>query len=38
MPVEIDESLMKEIAKTTEAKYFRATSNKKITSHLRRNQ
>ena len=30
MPVEIDESLMKEIAKTTEAKYFRATSNKKL--------
>lgn len=30
MPVEIDESLMKEIAKTTDAKYFRATSNKKL--------
>lgn len=30
MPVEIDEKLMKEIAKTTEGKYFRATSNKKL--------
>lgn len=30
MPVEIDENLMKEIAKTTEGKYFRATSNKKL--------
>ena len=30
MPVEIDESLMKEIAKATDAKYFRATSNKKL--------
>lgn len=30
MPVEIDEGLMKEIAKTTEGKYFRATSNKKL--------
>jgi Ca-activated chloride channel family protein len=30
MPVEIDESLMKEIAKSTDAKYFRATSNKKL--------
>ncbi|SHI83905.1 vWA domain-containing protein [Flavobacterium haoranii] len=30
MPVEIDESLMKEIAKTTDGKYFRATSNKKL--------
>ena len=30
MPVEIDESLMKEIAKVTDAKYFRATSNKKL--------
>lgn len=32
MPVEIDESLMKEIAKATDAKYFRATSNKKLQS------
>jgi Ca-activated chloride channel family protein len=30
MPVEIDENLMKGIAKTTEGKYFRATSNKKL--------
>ena len=30
MPVEIDEKLMKEIAKSTDAKYFRATSNKKL--------
>ena len=30
MPVEIDESLMKEIAKATDAKYFRATSSKKL--------
>lgn len=30
MPVEIDETLMKEIAKTTEGKYFRATTNKKL--------
>ncbi len=30
MPVEIDENLMKEIAKATDAKYFRATSNKKL--------
>ena len=30
MPVEIDEGLMKEIAKATDAKYFRATSNKKL--------
>ncbi|MEZ4852955.1 VWA domain-containing protein [Flavobacterium sp.] len=30
MPVEIDEALMKEIAKTTDGKYFRATSNKKL--------
>ena len=30
MPVEIDEKLMKEIAKATDAKYFRATSNKKL--------
>ena len=30
MPVEIDEGLMKEIAKTTEGKYFRATTNKKL--------
>lgn len=30
MPVEIDESLMEEIAKATDAKYFRATSNKKL--------
>ncbi|MBD3723361.1 MAG: VWA domain-containing protein [Flavobacteriaceae bacterium] len=30
MPVEIDENLMKEIAKTTDGKYFRATSNKKL--------
>lgn len=28
--VEIDEKLMKEIAKVTEGKYFRATSNKKL--------
>ncbi|WP_130734915.1 VWA domain-containing protein [Flavobacterium sp. J27] len=30
MKVEIDEDLMKEIAKTTEGKYFRATNNKKL--------
>jgi Ca-activated chloride channel family protein len=30
MPVEIDEKLMQEIAKATDAKYFRATSNKKL--------
>jgi Ca-activated chloride channel family protein len=30
MPVEIDQKLMQEIAKTTDAKYFRATSNKKL--------
>lgn len=30
MPVEIDEGLMKEIAKTTDGKYFRATTNKKL--------
>ncbi|MFN7044560.1 MAG: vWA domain-containing protein [Flavobacterium sp.] len=30
MPVEIDEKLMQEIAKTTDGKYFRATSNKKL--------
>lgn len=30
MKVEIDEKLMKEIAKTTEGKYFRATSNAKL--------
>ena len=30
MPVEIDEKLMKEIAKNTDAKYFRATSNQKL--------
>lgn len=30
MQVEIDEDLMKEIAKTTKGKYFRATSNKKL--------
>lgn len=30
MPVEIDEKLMKEIAKFTDAKYFRATSNQKL--------
>ena len=30
MPVEIDEALMKEIAKTTDGVYFRATSNKKL--------
>lgn len=30
MPVEIDEKLMQEIAKTTDAKYFRATSNQKL--------
>lgn len=30
MKVEIDEDLMREIAKTTEGKYFRATNNKKL--------
>ena len=30
MPVEIDQKLMQEIAKTTDAKYFRATSNRKL--------
>lgn len=30
MPVEIDEQLMKSIAKTTSGKYFRATDNKKL--------
>jgi Ca-activated chloride channel family protein len=30
MKVEIDENLMKEIAKTTDGKYFRATSNAKL--------
>jgi Ca-activated chloride channel homolog len=30
MKVEIDEKLMKEIAKTTDGKYFRATSNDKL--------
>ncbi len=30
MKVEIDEDLMKEIAKTTDGRYFRATSNKKL--------
>ena len=30
MPVEIDEKLMQEIAKNTDAKYFRATSNQKL--------
>lgn len=30
MKVEIDEKLMKEIAKTTDGKYFRATSNAKL--------
>ena len=30
MKVEIDEDLMKEIAKTTDGKYFRATNNKKL--------
>lgn len=30
MKVEIDEALMKEIAKTTDGKYFRATNNKKL--------
>lgn len=30
MPVEIDQKLMQEIAKTTNAKYFRATSNQKL--------
>lgn len=30
MPVEIDESLMKEIAKKTDGTYFRATSNSKL--------
>ena len=30
MQVQIDESLMKEIAKTTNGKYFRATSNQKL--------
>lgn len=32
MPVEIDEDLMKEIAKKTDGKYFRATSNSKLES------
>jgi len=30
MPVEIDQKLMQVIAKTTDAKYFRATSNRKL--------
>jgi len=30
MPVEIDQKLMQEIAKKTDAKYFRATSNQKL--------
>lgn len=30
MPVEIDESLMKNIAKNTDGKYFRATNNNKL--------
>jgi Ca-activated chloride channel family protein len=30
MPVEIDQKLMQEIAKSTDAKYFRATSNQKL--------
>lgn len=30
MPVEIDEGLMKEIAKKTDGKYFRATTNSKL--------
>jgi Ca-activated chloride channel family protein len=30
MPVEIDESLLKSIAKKTNGKYFRATSNSKL--------
>ena len=30
MPVEIDESLMKEIAKKTDGEYFRATTNSKL--------
>lgn len=30
MQVEIDEALMKDIAKTTDGKYFRATNNKKL--------
>jgi Ca-activated chloride channel family protein len=30
MPVEIDEALMKSIAKKTDGKYFRATSNSKL--------
>ncbi|GGB83654.1 BatA protein [Flavobacterium suaedae] len=32
MPVEIEEDLMKEIAKKTDGKYFRATSNSKLES------
>lgn len=32
MPVQIDEALMKEIAKKTEGTYFRATSNSKLKS------
>jgi Ca-activated chloride channel family protein len=32
MPVEIDENLMKEIAKKTDGTYFRATSNSKLKS------
>ncbi len=30
VPVEIDENVMKEIAKTTDGEYFRATNNKKL--------
>lgn len=32
MPVEIDEQLMKNIAKNTQGKYFRATSNSKLSA------
>ena len=32
MPVEIDQELMKEIAKKTDGKYFRATTNNKLKS------
>ena len=30
VPVEIDENVLKEIAKTTAGEYFRATDNKKL--------
>ena len=34
MKVEIDEKLMKEIAKTTDGKYFRATNNNSLNSYV----